>query len=85
MINYGKCKCGYIEAFGSMPPNPCDRCEKCGTGYGYGAPWYKEPIEHEFQLEGVETNEGTKQLSRCIYCRETKGKIEKDLKNLIQK
>jgi hypothetical protein len=69
--NFGACKCGYISAFGSDPPAPCDPCEKCNT-----VPGGRDPIPHDFRAQGVATDEGPKSITRCIRCMKTKAKIE---------
>lgn len=70
MRDYGKCTCGACEWFGSMPPNPCDLCHKCGTG-----PAGRPPPPHDFQVRQVETDEGSESLSYCRWCFKTRGQI----------
>lgn len=79
MIDYGKCKCGSVEAFGSMPPSPCDKCTDCDTGYGWGTSHYREPREHEFVSKEIETDNGPQPLSRCKWCHNTRKQIADQL------
>jgi hypothetical protein len=30
-VRYYRCKCGDSQAWGSMPPEPCEECPKCQT------------------------------------------------------
>lgn len=77
-MQYYTCKCGQMQAWGSMGPSRCAKCDKCGTGYGYGDGTYPEPLEHDFSDQHeVETDEGMKPLSTCKYCHYTRRQIEK--------
>lgn len=68
-----KCKCGAETFFGSgMMPNPCEPCPRCGTN-----PGMVEVRPHEFEIHTVETDEGSKPLSRCRWCMRTKKAIAK--------
>lgn len=62
-MRYYTCFCGNLECWGSDPPSPCSKCEKCGTRPGGG-----EPKEHDWDPYKVETDEGDKTLTRCRWC-----------------
>lgn len=72
-MQYYTCKCGKMQFFGSgMLPYPCSKCSDCGTNC-----YKEEPQPHDFSFkEKVETDEGTKSLTRCNYCFKTKRQIE---------
>jgi len=68
MQNY-YCECGNYHSYGSMAPNLCAICEKCGTTptlNGIGQPKY--PLPHRWNKEDVDTDEGRKTLTTCIWC-----------------
>lgn len=76
---YGQCKCGAIQFWGSgMNPAPCNPCKQCGTIPATHVNAHPEPIDHEFYVSQVETDEGMKPLSRCRYCMKTKAQIAKE-------
>lgn len=77
-MQYYRCRCGVSEAYGSMAPYACTRCPKCGSNLALGPEAHREPKPHEFVPTMVETDEGPKPLSRCIYCNRTRGAIEKE-------
>lgn len=69
-MQHYSCKCGESTSFGSMAPNPCAKCEKCGTSYGWleGRQEPPEPKPHDWQMEMVDTDDGEKSLTRCSWC-----------------
>ncbi len=71
-----RCRCGEHRAYGSDPPPRCSKCERCGSGLG-GSPLSTfEVAPHLMVPTQVETDEGKKTLTRCMYCHETKSQIE---------
>ena len=72
---YRRCKCGEHEAYGSIPPPRCSRCEKCGSDLATSPDDHLEPLSHDFQPEPVETDAGGAVLSRCRYCHRTRKQI----------
>jgi len=73
---YYRCKCGKHEAWGSLPPNPCDSCEECGTNLTMHPDLHHPPKPHNWHPTQVETDEGTKVLTRCSWCLKTKLQVE---------
>lgn len=73
---YYRCKCGYSEAWGSMPPPACAQCPQCKSDLSPGPNSHREPKAHVFLPQPVETNEGVKHLDRCQYCNRTRKQIE---------
>ena len=76
-MKYYRCKCGAHEAWGSMPPAPCAFCRKCGSDLAGSPDTHRDPKPHDFRATVVETDEGPKPLSRCVYCMQSRGDIEK--------
>jgi hypothetical protein len=77
-MQYYRCKCGFREAWGSMPPNRCSGCKKCGTNLATHPDAHTIPLPHAFYETLVETNEGLKPLDRCKYCYRTRKQIEEE-------
>lgn len=74
---YYRCKCGYSEAWGSMPPYQCHACPKCGSDLATGPNVHQEPKPHDFShVTQVATDEGPKPLTRCRYCGCTQAEVE---------
>ena len=73
---YYRCKCGESEAYGSMPPYPCSRCDKCGSNLASSLDSHSEPLPHDFVPTQVETDAGEAVLSRCRYCHRTPKEVE---------
>lgn len=70
------CECGEYTSYGSIPPNRCAQCSKCGTHptlNGIGQP--AKPQDHEWCTEQVETDEGFKPHTSCSFCGISKGKV----------
>ena len=63
-MRYWECKCGNFQAFGSMPPEPCSFCKKCGTNA-----FQQEPEPHDFRIRYSEET-GEPVYSMCINCHE---------------
>ena len=77
MLNY-QCECGEIRRFGSMPPNPCEPCDKCNSVPTLDRS-HREPMPHDFSSASVvQTDEGEKTLTRCRLCHRSKAEIEKE-------
>lgn len=75
---YYRCKCGKCEAWGSMPPNPCDGCDDCGTNLSAHPDFHSPPEPHNPNTQMVETDEGMKPLTRCLWCGKKLQGIETD-------
>lgn len=76
-MQYYRCKCGHRESWGSLPPDRCQRCEKCGSDLAFSPESHREPIEHDFSaVNTVETDDGPKLLTRCRYCYRTKAEVQ---------
>ena len=81
-----ECRCGITKAFGSMAPPQCSRCLVCGTSLHYveGLDPAKRneidwpyPEAHRFdERQEVETDEGMKTLTVCVYCGKSRRAIE---------
>lgn len=79
-MQYYRCRCGETRSFGSMPPDRCRGCSKCGTNLVnmrlQGLDDHRPPQPHKFFTEQVETNDGPKPLDRCRWCLRTRAEIE---------
>jgi hypothetical protein len=75
-MQYYECKCGEATAFGSMSPDKCTRCAKCGArllNIAYKAKATEEdwkPAPHEWKTYYV-VNTG-KPYEKCAVCFERK-------------
>lgn len=65
---YYRCKCGEITAWGSMPPYPCSKCDKCGSNLATSPGAHTDPLPHDFVAREVPTDKGPATLSRCRWC-----------------
>ena len=73
-----QCKCGKLKGSGSDGPNLCAFCGDCGTTVETSPELHKtERRPHKWFQEMVETDDGTKTLTRCRYCYKTKVEIER--------
>ena len=80
-MKYSRCKCGAWERWDSgIPPCPCQECYKCHTIPANSTAGNIAAIPHEFVASMVETDEGSKPLSRCRWCFKTKAQVAKDQK-----
>lgn len=70
-MQYYTCECGHRRAWGSIPPDPCAGCPKCGTLAHYGQ---REAKDHEFS-ETQTTRDG-REVDVCTYCFRTRHEIE---------
>ena len=68
-----RCTCGKARSWGSDPPPVCMGCDDCGSNLLDGL----DPQPHKWIPHEVETDEGTKILSRCAWCYCTKKEIER--------
>jgi hypothetical protein len=76
---YYRCKCGNTQAWGSMPPNRCDKCESCGSDLALDPEGHREPSPHDFSaVQEVVTDQGTATITRCRHCYRTKAELESD-------
>lgn len=73
------CQCGKTVWFGNCI-EMCASCVICGSGMNPSGV-ISQPVPHNFSLiETVITDEGEKQVTRCIWCGRTKYEIEKEKK-----
>lgn len=74
-----RCRCGDRVSFGSMPPDPCSGCDKCGSSLVHSAlPFFPAedytPKPHDWVTHTVQTDEGPpKPVTRCRWCAKRKG------------
>ena len=67
-MNYGKCKCGAVESFGSgMVIHDCDGCEKCGTTIA-GHPDGHKPLAPVEYVGKYDRNTGVPSYRGCKNC-----------------
>lgn len=45
-MQYYRCKCGNAQAWGSIPPRPCDGCTKCNTTLTGSPDYHETPQPH---------------------------------------
>ena len=77
-MQYYRCKCGEHTAWGSMPPNRCFKCEKCGSDLAQAPGLHRDPVPHDFtSIENIKTDQGDMTITRCRYCHRTKAQIER--------
>ncbi len=77
-MQYYRCKCGEATAWGSMSPPQCSFCPTCKSNLAGSAGLHSDPKPHEFEATKVETDEGSKSLTRCRWCGRAKKEIEKE-------
>lgn len=75
-MRYYRCKCGAHEAWGSLGPNPCTRCKKCGSDLAGAPTSHAEARPHCMVVTPVtaEIDDGQKEvgsITRCIWCLRT--------------
>jgi hypothetical protein len=75
-MQYYRCKCGKATAWVSYGPYACNKCNDCGSNLAWSPDSHQEPKPHEFKAHDIDTDEGPKPLSRCIYCHRTRKQIE---------
>lgn len=75
-MRFYRCKCGNAQAWGSMPPAACAKCSQCGSDYAESPGAHRTPLEHEFIVGQVETDNGPAPLSVCKYCHRTRKEID---------
>jgi hypothetical protein len=73
-MRFWKCKCGASEAFGSDPPAPCTKCDKCGSDLFGG-----EPKPH-YYVTKYDENSG-KPYELCNQCYQRRDRLEKNTDN----
>lgn len=73
---YYRCKCGFSTAYGSMPPNVCDFCEKCGSDLAMSPDSHRPPQRHEWSTQPVQSDAGGATLTRCRWCGTRKAQWE---------
>ncbi len=74
-MQYYRCKCGAAESWGSMGPDPCYGCAKCGTTLDLAPNLHRDPIPHEMIEGTVMTDDGEKPLTRCRFCQKTRASL----------
>ena len=77
-MQYWECECGEAQSWtsGEVPP-PCMPCDKCGTVPGHPS-YHQSPVPHKFEaVSKVDTDEGPKNLTHCVYCHYTRRTLEK--------
>ena len=75
-MRYYRCKCGGTESWGSMGPTPCQRCKKCGSNLAGSPESHREPEPHKWMPSTVETDEGDKILTVCVWCGVSKRELD---------
>lgn len=82
-MQYWQCKCGKSQWWtsGETPP-ACLPCDECGSVPATHPDYHREPVAHKFDaISEVETDEGMKKISRCIYCHYSRGELERRSSN----
>lgn len=72
-MKYYRCKCGEAQSWGSMPPPPCMECSECQTTLEVHPDDHRRAKPHNYQTHEVQTDEGMKPLTQCIWCLKKKG------------
>ena len=78
-MQYWRCKCGKAMSWGSMPPPRCMACDECGVTLATRPDYHHEPEPHKLVTEEVDTDDGSKPLTRCQWCFKTKAAIAKQI------
>ena len=65
---YYRCKCGKVESYGSMSPNPCLGCVDCGTNLTSHPDLHKKPELHNWITDEILTDEGVMHQTKCSWC-----------------
>lgn len=73
---YYKCKCGEIQIYGSMPPDPCLECDDCLTTPETHSHLHKRAEPHKWTTEVVVTDSCDGMLTFCEWCRINKKDYE---------
>ncbi len=66
------CYCGKTKKRTGLALDPCIGCPHCGTALAKAGHAHDVPRPHEWQVYEVDTDEGAKTLTRCIFCGITK-------------
>lgn len=78
-MQYYRCKCGKMEAWGSMPPDQCHGCKECGTNLALDPYSHHPPEPHEFTATVEQWGEhGPVQIPVCRYCHQPKWAIDSE-------
>lgn len=67
-MRYYRCKCGERQSWGSMPPYPCQKCPACGSDLAESPDLHREPQDHDWRTQQVETDNGPQPITRCSWC-----------------
>lgn len=73
-MTYYRCKCGNREAWGSMPPAPCTRCNVCGSDLAMSPQMHFEPKPHDYVTRYDEAT--GKPVEVCRMCWRRKEELE---------
>ncbi len=80
-MKFYRCKCGDSTVYGSLSPNPCDRCSKCGSDLARGPESHCEPRPHSLAVSRTEvlTDSGPVggEITQCVWCLKTLAEITK--------
>ena len=67
-MQWYRCKCGYESVYGSVIPQPCEGCDKCGTTLAMSADGHREVEPHEMSPEVAQMHGHTyHHCKRCGY------------------
>lgn len=76
-MRYFRCKCGETTAFGSMSPDRCYGCPKCGMTLASHPDNHRTPEPHDFTGSIRQMSEvGPVDVPVCRYCHRTRWEIE---------
>jgi hypothetical protein len=74
-VPYYRCRCGNMEAWGSMPP-VCEICPDCKSTLAIPGEQSLPGVPHRFVTRWVRTCESSQHLSVCIHCSRSRSNIE---------
>src|SRR5688572_28990832 len=74
-VIYYRCKCGAVEVWGSIAPDPCLGCKDCGTTPALTPDGHRSPRSHVLIKTAVDTDDGQAILSRCRWCLRTMAEL----------
>jgi len=83
-VRYYRCKCGKRVSWSSMGVYPCAGCAECNTTLAEDPYSHATPQPHDFSPQPVETNEGTRYLDRCRWCRRTRAEAGAKLRKSME-
>lgn len=75
-MQYYRCKCGKIEIYGPMLTK-CVWCKDCKTTPALSSDLHEtEQPPHRMYEFPVETDEGMKVSTRCVFCNKSQAELE---------